>query len=87
MRRPLRLLSAAGDYMEEATVVEWLKSPGDAVSTSDPIVIIETAKASVEVCADVDGVLVEIVANVGDDVPVGGTLAYIDDQAPQGSPA
>ncbi len=35
-------------YMTEGTIVEWLKQTGDKVIEKEPIVVIETMKAAVE---------------------------------------
>lgn len=83
MRRPFCLQSAGGDYMNEATVTEWLRSPGDLVSAGEPVVVIETAKVSIELTPDIDGMLIEIVAGVGQDVAIGGLLGFIDDGTPE----
>ena len=48
------------DSMEEAVVLRWLKQPGDAVAKGEPLVEVETDKATVVYEAEVDGVLSEI---------------------------
>ena len=52
------------DQMEEATVLQWLKAPGEAVTRGEPLVEVETDKATVVYEAEFDCVLEEIV--VGD---------------------
>jgi pyruvate dehydrogenase E2 component (dihydrolipoamide acetyltransferase) len=79
--REMRLTGAAGEYMESATVVEWLKKPGDAVRAGDSLVAVETAKATSEIPAPCDGVLVRVVAAVGSEVALDGVLAIIADGA------
>ena len=64
---------------EEATVLEWLKQPGDALSIGDPILVVETDKAEGDVESPVDGVLEEICAPVGTTVEVEGRLARISE--------
>lgn len=66
-----------GLTMEEGTVVSWLKSIGDVVSKGEPILEITTDKLSNEIESEVDGVLLSICAQEGDDVPVKGILGYI----------
>ncbi len=66
-----------GLTMEEGTVTTWLKHEGDAVKAGEPIVEITTDKLTNEVNSDYDGVLLKIVAQEGEDVPVKGLLAYI----------
>jgi pyruvate dehydrogenase E2 component (dihydrolipoamide acetyltransferase) len=64
------------DSMEEGTIVRWLKSDGDAISAGEPIVEIETDKATMEYEAEADGVL-EVVAHEGDTVALGEPIARI----------
>lgn len=62
----------------EATVSEWLFKVGDSVSVGDVLVILETDKVALEVAAETDGVLSEIVAQVDEDVAAGQLLAKLD---------
>src|SRR5687767_13546788 len=64
------------DSMEEGTILKWLKSDGDEVKRGEELVEIETDKANMTYEADQDGPL-EIVAQEGDTLPVGGTIARI----------
>ncbi|MCI8810019.1 MAG: dihydrolipoyl dehydrogenase [Oscillibacter sp.] len=66
-----------GLTMEEGTVSKWVKHEGEAVKTGDVILEITTDKLTNEVVSEVDGTLLKIVAQEGDDVPVKGTLAWI----------
>ena len=43
------------DQMEEATVSRWLKAPGDAVAKGEPLVEVETDKATMVYEAEFDG--------------------------------
>ena len=58
-------------------VVHWLKSDGDAVEKGEPILEIETDKATLEIEAPASGILREVAARDGDVVPVGTTIAMI----------
>src|SRR5687768_1350861 len=64
------------DSMEEGTILKWLKSDGDEVKRGDELVEIETDKANMTYEADQDGALT-IVAQEGDTLPVGETIARI----------
>ena len=64
--------------MESATVVEWLKKPGDALRAGESVVLVETAKATTEIPAPCDGVLARVVAAAGNEVKVDGLLAMIE---------
>ncbi|MEO0910805.1 MAG: 2-oxoglutarate dehydrogenase complex dihydrolipoyllysine-residue succinyltransferase, partial [Pseudomonadota bacterium] len=76
-----------GESVTEATIGQWLKQPGEAVSADEPLVELETDKVAQEVMAPSDGVLVEIVAQEGDVVEVGALLAMLDANAEASTPA
>lgn len=67
------------DSMEEGTVLKWLAQVGDEVKRGAPLVEIETDKANMTYESDADGVLVEIVAQEGDTLPIGQPIARIGD--------
>ena len=71
------LMPQLGLTMEEGTVSQWLKHEGDEVKAGDVILEITTDKLTNEVASEHDGVLLKIVAQEGEDVPVKGLLAYI----------
>ncbi len=71
------LMPQLGLTMEEGTVSQWIKHEGDEVKAGDVIVEITTDKLTNEVTAEHDGVMLKIVAQEGEDVPVKGLLAYI----------
>jgi pyruvate/2-oxoglutarate dehydrogenase complex dihydrolipoamide acyltransferase (E2) component len=70
-----------GMGMSEGTVVAWLKREGDAVEKGDPLVEVEAAKANVEVPAPEAGVLVRILAQPGETVPIHHVLGMIGEAA------
>ncbi len=72
------ILPVLGIDMESAVVEKWLKAEGDAVARDEPIVLVETDKASTEIVAPVAGVLKRIVAPSGTTVPVTDTIALIE---------
>ncbi|MGI9385189.1 MAG: 2-oxoglutarate dehydrogenase complex dihydrolipoyllysine-residue succinyltransferase [Methyloligellaceae bacterium] len=74
-----------GESVTEATVGQWFKKSGDAVSADEPLVELETDKVTIEVPAPAAGVLSEIIVNEGDTVEVGALLASIE--AGEGAPA
>jgi pyruvate dehydrogenase E2 component (dihydrolipoamide acetyltransferase) len=65
--------------MEAATLVEWLKRPGDALRRGDIIAVVDTEKGAIEIEVFEDGVLKEIRVQPGEKVPVGTVLATIGD--------
>ncbi|MGS4986638.1 2-oxoglutarate dehydrogenase complex dihydrolipoyllysine-residue succinyltransferase [Roseibium sp. RP-7] len=66
-----------GESVSEATIAQWFKKPGDAVSQDEPLVELETDKVTVEVPAPAAGTLESIVVKEGDTVEVGALLGQI----------
>jgi pyruvate dehydrogenase E2 component (dihydrolipoamide acetyltransferase) len=62
---------------ETGKLVSWLKKEGDSVAKGDLLLEIETDKAVLEVEAAADGILGGITGEVGADIPVGQTIAWI----------
>jgi pyruvate dehydrogenase E2 component (dihydrolipoamide acetyltransferase) len=62
---------------ETGKLVSWLKKEGDSVAKGDLLLEIETDKAVLEVEAAADGILAGITGEVGTDIPVGQTIAWI----------
>ncbi|NLJ58016.1 MAG: 2-oxo acid dehydrogenase subunit E2 [Tissierellia bacterium] len=69
-----------GLTMEEGTIGKWIKQEGDKVSAGDVLVEITTDKLSSEIESEVDGYLLKIVAEEGEDIPVRGLLAVIGEE-------
>ncbi|PYC22678.1 dihydrolipoamide succinyltransferase [Aquipseudomonas alcaligenes] len=65
------------ESVADGTVATWHKKPGDAVKRDELIVDIETDKVVMEVLAEADGVLAEIVKNEGDTVLSGELLGRL----------
>ena len=71
-------MPALSPTMEEGTLAKWLVKPGDTISSGDIMAEIETDKASQEIPTEVAGVITTQ-ANIGDELPIGGVLASIDE--------
>ena len=56
------------ESVADGTVATWHKKPGDVVKRDELIVDIETDKVVIEVLAEADGVLAQIIKNEGDTV-------------------
>lgn len=56
--------------MESGTIVKWLKQVGEEIAEGEAIIEITTDKVDVEVESPASGVLIKILANEGDEVPV-----------------
>jgi pyruvate dehydrogenase E2 component (dihydrolipoamide acetyltransferase) len=73
------LLPKVSFVVSEGTINEWLKKPGDSVTKGEPLLVIETEKATVEVEAPGSGFLGSELAPTGTTVPVTTTIGYIVD--------
>jgi pyruvate dehydrogenase E2 component (dihydrolipoyllysine-residue acetyltransferase) len=62
---------------ETGKLLAWRKKEGEQVTKGEPLLEIETDKAVVEVEAPGDGLLASVTARVGDEIPVGQTIAWL----------
>ncbi len=81
-----------GESLQEGTILRWLKKVGDRVERDEMILEISTDKVDTEVPSPVAGVIVEILANENQTIPVGAVIARIETeeslaQVPQEEPA
>jgi len=76
-----------GESIVEATVGQWFKQAGDAVSAAEPLVELETDKVTVEVPAPSSGVLSEVAAKSGETVAIGALLGAISEGDGKAKPA
>jgi pyruvate dehydrogenase E2 component (dihydrolipoamide acetyltransferase) len=67
------------DSMEEGTIVQWLVAEGDDVTEGQPIVEVETDKATVTYESELNGTVLALNAAVGDTVAVGAVIAVMGD--------
>lgn len=63
--------------METGTFVEWLKQEGDTVEKGEPLFVINTEKAAIEVDSPDDGILAGLIAKPDDIIPVTEIIGYI----------
>ena len=79
---------ALGESVREATLGAWKHAEGDEVSVDEPLVEVESEKATVEVPSPGAGVLRKILRKAGDTVAVGEVIAEIEALGAQaGAPA
>ncbi len=71
------IMPRQGQSVETCIITEWLKKKGDPVKTGDILFSYETDKASFDGEAMADGILLEIFAAAGDEVPVLTNIAVI----------
>jgi pyruvate dehydrogenase E2 component (dihydrolipoamide acetyltransferase) len=71
------LMPRQGQSVESCIILSWKKHEGDSVKTGDVLCEVETDKATFEVEATGDGVVLKITQAEGADVPVLTPIAYI----------
>jgi pyruvate dehydrogenase E2 component (dihydrolipoamide acetyltransferase) len=71
------LMPRPGQMTEECTVVAWHKLEGDLVRKGDVLFEIETDKSTMEVEAFDEGVLLRIVADAGETMPVNTVCGWV----------
>ena len=85
------IMPALGLAQEKGTLLNWLKAEGEPVKKGEPLMEVETDKATVEIEAPASGILASVSANPGDEVPVGQRIALIlapgESAVPEGAPS
>lgn len=66
-----------GESIMEATILKWLKQPGDKVAQDETVLEIATDKVDSEVPSTTAGVIEEVLFNVNEVVPIGTVIARI----------
>lgn len=77
------LLPKMGESVAEATVIKWIKNPGDYIEADDAVMEIATDKVDSEVPSPVAGRLVEQRYKENDVVQVGSVIAIIETDQPE----
>ena len=79
---PIELkVPTAGESIKEVQIGQWLKQPGEHVERDQPVVTIETDKATLELAAPVPGTIAQILKQPGEKAAVGEVIAYIEEGA------
>jgi pyruvate dehydrogenase E2 component (dihydrolipoamide acetyltransferase) len=78
------LLPDIGDF-KDVEVIEILVRPGDTVAAEDPLITLESDKASMEIPSPVAGTIGEIRVAVGDKINKGDLILMLDAEADAGS--
>ncbi len=81
MARYQLLLPKMGESVAEATIIKWLKKPGDYIEADDAVMEIATDKVDSEVPSPVSGKLVEQLCKEDEVVQVGAVIAIIETEA------
>jgi 2-oxoglutarate dehydrogenase E2 component (dihydrolipoamide succinyltransferase) len=69
---------SVGESITEVEIGTWLKQAGDAVEKDEPIVEIESDKATVEVFAPESGTISQIVKSTGEAATIGELIGYLE---------
>src|SRR5436190_16706677 len=78
------LLPDLGEGLTEAEIIRWLVGIGDQVSVDQPVVEVETAKATVELPSPFAGTVRALHGSAGTSVSVGSALLTVDAAPPAG---
>lgn len=71
------IMPKLGESIMEATILKWLKQPGDAIKMDEAVLEIATDKVDSEVPSTAAGILDEILFKENDVVPIGTVIARI----------
>jgi len=80
------LLPKMGESVAEATIINWLKKPGDQIDADDALVEIATDKVDSDVPSPVSGILVEQLFQKDEVVQVGSAIAIIETDDAEAEP-
>lgn len=78
------IMPKMGESIMEATVLTWLKKPGDTIEQDESVLEVATDKVDTEIPSVYAGVLKEILAREGETVKVGAPIAIIEATVPEG---
>lgn len=81
------IMPVLGMSQDSGKLVRWIKKSGERVEKGEPLMEVETDKATVEIEAPASGWLTQISAQEGDDIPVTRVIAVIQDESGEGAVA
>jgi pyruvate dehydrogenase E2 component (dihydrolipoamide acetyltransferase) len=70
-------MPSLGADMEAGKLVEWLVQPGDTVRRGDVVAVVETQKGAIEIEIFEEGTVHDLLAELGQKLPVGAPLALV----------
>lgn len=74
------VMPALGETSDELHIDQWLVAEGESVELGQPLLLVETDKAQLEVESVAEGVLLKIMVAAGETVQAGTTIAYIGEE-------
>ncbi|HLR45574.1 MAG TPA: 2-oxoglutarate dehydrogenase complex dihydrolipoyllysine-residue succinyltransferase [Deinococcales bacterium] len=78
---------SVGESIAEVFIGTWLKKEGDTVRRDEPVVEIETDKATLEIPAPASGTVVKLLKAEGDSAEIGEAVAHIEEGEVADTPA
>jgi 2-oxoglutarate dehydrogenase E2 component (dihydrolipoamide succinyltransferase) len=78
MAKEALIMPKMGESIMEATILKWLKKPGDTIELDEAVLEIATDKVDSEVPSPVAGVLKEVLFKENDVVPINTIIAYVE---------
>src|SRR5882762_4320687 len=81
------IMPKMGESITEATILSWLKKPGDKIEQDESVLEVATDKVDTEVPSTHTGILKEILAKAGEVVKVGSPIATITSETEAKNPA
>src|SRR6266550_4692312 len=79
-------LPELGENIEGGDVLRLMVKPGDAIKKDQPVLELETDKATIEVPSSADGVVKEVRVKAGEKVKVGQTIFVVESPSPGDAP-
>lgn len=75
------IMPKMGESVAEATIIKWLKQPGDTIELDEPVLEIATDKVDSEIPSPVAGILEKILFQEGETILVNAVIAHINTSA------
>jgi pyruvate dehydrogenase E2 component (dihydrolipoamide acetyltransferase) len=73
------IMPVLGMSQDSGKLVHWFKKDGERVEKGEPLMEVETDKATVEIESPASGILTQVTAQAGDEIPVTRVIAVIVD--------
>ncbi|MEO6908566.1 MAG: 2-oxoglutarate dehydrogenase complex dihydrolipoyllysine-residue succinyltransferase [Abditibacteriaceae bacterium] len=74
-----------GESITEVEIGDWLKAEGDAVDQDETLVMIDSAKTTLELPSPVSGILTKILKKSGDTASIGEVIAHLEEGSSSGA--
>jgi pyruvate dehydrogenase E2 component (dihydrolipoamide acetyltransferase) len=80
------LMPPLSQTLDTMVLVEWLKRPGEPVAKGEPLLLVESDKATLEVESPASGVVGALLVEAGEEVPIKARIAVIEQPGAQIAP-